>query len=125
MKNGFTLIELLVIIVILAVLSVIVIPTVKNSIDEAKNTTYNTQVNTIITSAENYFMHMSKDISKPSIIYLEDILKSGYLESKQIINPIDEKEMTGCVLITLSSNQYHYKYISSIDDCLKYPNLNA
>ena len=125
MKNGFTLIELLVIIVILAVLSVIVIPTVKNSIDEARNTTYNAQVNTITKSAENYFMHISKDISEPSIIYLDDILKSGYIEADKLINPIDEKEMTGCVLITLSSNQYHYKYIDSIDNCLKYPNLNA
>ena len=124
MKNGFTLIELLIIIVILGVLSVVVIPTVKNSIDEAKDSTYDVQINTITEAAENYFMHINSDINEPTVIYLEDILKSGYLDQEKIINPITEKEFEGCVLITLSSNQYHYKYIDNIDECLKYPNLN-
>lgn len=124
-KKGFTLMEVLVIIVIIAIISVIVIPTVKNSIDSAREATYEAQVNTITTASDNYFMHTNKDISEPAVIYLEDILNSGYINKEELINPITEKEMTGCVLVTLSSNQYKYKYLNSLDECLKYPNLNA
>ena len=51
-KNAFTLIELLAILVIISVLAIILIPTVKESIQEAKNSAYNDQVNTIKQAAE-------------------------------------------------------------------------
>ena len=56
-KNGFTLIELLAILVILAILSLVLIPTVKNSIEEAKKDTYNNQVAAINQAAESYFVN--------------------------------------------------------------------
>ena len=97
MKNGFTLIELLIIIAILGVLSVIVIPTVKNSIDEAKDSTYDVQINTITEAAENYFMHINSDINEPTVIYLEDILKSGYLDVSAVII-VERKSQKGIII---------------------------
>ena len=68
-KNAFTLIELLAILVILSVLAIILIPTLKDSIDEAKNSAYNDQVNTIKNAAETYFINSNfrVDIDEPKV----------------------------------------------------------
>lgn len=124
-KNAFTLIELLAILVILSVLAIILIPTLKDSIDEAKNSAYNDQVNTIKNAAETYFINSNfrVDIDEPKVMYLNDIVSSGYIEAKKIINPVTENTMTGCVLIKYYSRQYHYEYIDSLEECAKYSNI--
>lgn len=126
MKNGFTLVELLSILVILTVLSIIVIPEIKESIDNAKNNAYDNQVDTIKKATDSYFMSSSYDITSEDekVIYLDDVLKSGYIEDKDIINPISNEEMTGCVLVTLRSNQYHYQYLNTLEECQKYTTLS-
>ena len=125
-KNGFTLIELLAILVILAILSLVLIPTVKNSIEEAKKDTYNNQVNAINKAAESYFVNSNFSVSEneEKVMYLTDIINQGYIESSKVINPIDESEMSGCVLIKYYSNQYHYSYIDNNTDCKKYTNIS-
>ena len=125
MKKAFTLIEMLAILLLLAVLSLILIPTVQKSLKNAKNDIYNAQVKVVLNAAESYFMDSNYVItdSEKKVIYLSDIVKSGYLDSKKIINTIDENEMTGCVLISTYSNQYHYKYLSSLDKCQEYSNI--
>lgn len=125
-KNGFTLIELLAILVILAILSLILIPTVKNSIEEAKKDTYNNQVAAINQAAESYFVNSNFSVSEneEKVMYLTDIINQGYIESSKVINPIDESEMSGCVLIKYYSNQYHYSYIDNNKDCKKYINIS-
>ena len=126
MKKAFTLIEMLAILLILAILSLILIPAIQNTLKNAKNDTYNAQVKVIKNAAESYFMNSNYIVNdnEKKVIYISDIVKSGYLDSKKIINPIDEKEMTGCILISTYSNQYHYKYLSSLEDCQKYSNIN-
>lgn len=126
MKSGFTLIELLSVLTVLTVLFIVVIPEVKESIDNAKNSTYDNQIGTIKKAADSYFMASSFDIDEgdEKVIYLKDILKRGYLEDKDVKNPISNEEMTGCVLVTLSSNQYHYQYLSNLKECQKYTNLS-
>ena len=124
-KNAFTLIELLAIIVILSVLAIILIPTLKDSINEAKNSAYNDQVNIIKQAAESYFINSNfrVDSNAPKVMYLNDIVSSGYIESNQIINPITENAMMGCVLIKYYSRQYHYEYIDNNEECAKYSNI--
>lgn len=124
-KNAFTLIELLAILVILSVLSIILIPTLKDSIDEAKNSAYNDQVNIIKQAAETYFINSNfkVDINNPKVMYLNDIVSSGYINSKKVVNPVTENTMTGCVLIKYYSRQYHYKYIEDNTECAKYSNI--
>lgn len=126
MKNkGFTLIELLAVITILAILSVIVIPTVNNSIKQAKNDAYNEQVKIIENQAEKYFLDSNFDVleNERKVIYLEEILNTDYINKSKIINPKTDEEMTGCVLVTSYSKQYHFKYIENIGDCIKYTDI--
>ncbi len=124
-KNAFTLIELLAILVILSVLVIILIPTLKDSIDEAKKSAYDDQVNTIIGAAETYFINSNfrVDSENPKVMYLNDIVSSGYINSKKLVNPVTEDAMTGCVLIKYYSRQYHYEYIDSIEECANYSNI--
>lgn len=125
-NKAFTLIELLAILVILAILSFILIPTVQNSIQNAKRDVYDNQVSTITSAAESYFINSNFSVleNEEKVIYVKDIINNGYIESSSVINPVDEKEMSGCVLVQYYSNQYHYKYIESIDSCQKYKNIN-
>ncbi len=124
-KNAFTLIELLAIIVILSVLVIILIPTLKDSMEEAKKSAYDDQVNTIKQAAETYFINSNFriDSENPKVMYLNDIVSSGYIDAKKIVNPVTEDAMTGCVLIKYYSNQYHYEYIDSLEECSKYSNI--
>ena len=124
-KKGFTLIELLAILIILSVLVIILIPTIKDSINQAKNDVYNTQVSEIKSAAETYFINSNfkVDSNTPKVMYITDILSSGYIESNKIINPKDETSMMGCVLIKYYSNQYHYDYLDSNVECEKYQNI--
>ena len=116
MKKAFTLIEMLAILLILAILSLILIPTVKNALGNAKNNAYESQVNIIENAAEKYFMDSEYNIdgSEKKVIYLADIIKAQYIDNDKVINPIDEKEMTGCVLVSMYSNQYHFQYLDTI-----------
>lgn len=123
-RKGFTLTELLAILIILAITSIIAIPVVISSLNNSKNNVYDNQVRAIEKATENYFLDISADIEEPAVIYLSDILNSGYMSDNKIYNPKNAEKMTGCVLITLYSNQYHYKYIDNMSECSKYNNLN-
>ena len=125
MKKGFTLIELLTVLVILAIISVIVIPTITNSIEEAKENAYKEQVNTIKQAAESYFIDSNYEVKEDEkkVIYVKDIKDEDYVSNSELINPKDEKEMTGCVLINYYSGQYHYNYLEDNNDCIKYTNI--
>lgn len=125
MKRAFTLIEMLAILIVLSILSIILIPVVKNTIKGAKNNTYKAQAKVIESAAESYFIDSNYTVldDEKKVIYLTDILKSGYIDSKDIVNPINKKKMTGCVLISTYSNQYHYKYLDSLEKCQEYQNI--
>lgn len=124
-KNAFTLVELLAILVILAILIIILVPTLKNSIKEAKKSAFDEQVSVVTKAAETYFVNSNfrVDSSNPKVMYITDIKDSGYIETQDIINPITNNAMTGCVLIKYYSNQYHYKYIEDNTECSKYTNI--
>lgn len=126
-KNAFTLIELLAILVILAVLAIILIPTIKDSIEDAKKSAYNDQVASIKSAAETYFVNSNfrVDSTTPKVMYLTDIVSSGYIEGNKIVNPVTAETMMGCVLIKYYSNQYHYDYIDSNTECEKYQNIKG
>lgn len=124
-KNAFTLIELLAILVILTILSIILIPTIKKAINDAKDSAYKDQVSTIKRAAEAYFVNSNfrVDSTNPKVMYLADIVSSGYIEGNKAVNPVTSETMMGCVLIKYYSNQYHYDYIDSNTECEKYQNI--
>jgi len=115
MKNrGFTLVELLAVIALLAIVAAIAFPFIQDSIKESRENTYQEQVRTIEHAAKRWAADNSSELNKTTVYKSIDFLqKNGYLASnKEILNPIDNTKMTGCVKITYDAEykQYNYKY---------------
>jgi len=113
-KRGFTLVELLGVIILLGVIALITVPSIKKIIDESKQKGYERQIDFIVSSAKNWGLTNSNLLpDSGSILVKIDTLKNeGFLENKRINNPINNREITGCVSINYNSdyNQYEYKY---------------
>ncbi len=114
MKKGFTLIELMTLIIVLSVIAVISIPIISGLIKDSKQELYNSQVKMIEDAVKQMAI---KDTSlQPDTGYvcvpLDNVLKSGLLSGKNVINPKNDEKMNGSVLITFDEeyNQYRYTY---------------
>ena len=111
-KKGFTLVELLAIIVILAVIALIATPIVKKSIDNSKNQALKETINSIERAAYNY--GYQNDIGYDTNykkLTLDELISKGFLKG-DIINPVTNEKMNGCVLYRWNetNNQYEFKY---------------
>ena len=118
MKKGFTLIELIGIIVILGVISFIVFPVVSSSIKNGKEKAYNEQVGRIIEAAKKW-ANDNTDLlpsdDEELYVNINTLVSSGFIKKNKegnLINPKDNTNMTGCVLIRYASvyNQYTFEY---------------
>jgi len=64
-KNAFTLIELLAVIIILGLIALLIIPRIRNTIDDAKKNSNEVSVNALSRTATNYYLEQKtqkKDI---------------------------------------------------------------
>ena len=120
-KKGFTLVELIGVIILLGVLSLIAFPVVNNSIKNAKENAYKTQINEIVEAAKKWGVEHSDELPEMNTngaisIDIPTLIQSGYLkrtEDGTLKDPRDENaSITGCVVITYSDEykQYEYKY---------------
>ena len=67
-REGFTLIELLAVIIILSVVVVITVPVVSNSIENSKKSSAIESANSLIQSAEYYFVTASPKYGKIDVL---------------------------------------------------------
>ena len=119
-KKGFTLVELLAVIVILAVIALIATPIVKKSIDNSKNQALKETINSIERAAYNYGYQNDIGYSTEyKKLTLDELIDKGFLKG-DIINPVTNEKMNGCVLYRWNetNNQYEFKYN---EECPKYP----
>ena len=121
MKKGFTLIELLAVLILLAVIGLITLPIINNSINNSREraleeTIKNIEHAALTYSVENY---LGMDTNYKSLT-LEELKTKGYLENKDIINPVTKEEMTGCILYKWESNQYNFKYSDECEVSITY-----
>lgn len=116
-RKGFTLIELLGAIIIMGIILVIVVPNVKDVLNENRNKAYDRQIDGIIESAKVWG---SKNISKLPTknndtinVTLLELQQSGYAE-KDLINPKTEQVFdvnTTYVTITNVNGILNYEVI--------------
>ena len=119
-KKGFTLVELLAIIVILAIIALIATPIVKDSIANSKNQALKETINSIERAAYNYGYQNDIGYSTEyKKLTLDELISKGFLKG-DIINPVTNEKMNGCVLYRWNetNNQYEFKYN---EECPKYP----
>ena len=112
MKRAFTLIELLGVIIVLAVISLIVFPIVDKSIKTSKEESLNSIIKTIEKAAQEYVIreHMGYTTSYDKVA-IDELIATGYLKDN-IINPVTNEKMNGCVVYKWQDeyNQYEYEY---------------
>ena len=120
-RNGFTLAELLAVIAILGIIALIVFPQVNTSIKNSKKRAYDQQVESILESASTWGLKNMSKLSEISENYIsiETLQKSGYLEAKQLINPITDEVMDGCIVARYQNYQYIYQYVEDSCDKLR------
>lgn len=113
-KNGFTLIELIATILILGVIAMIIVPITNNILIKSKEKLYNEQIDRIEKLAKEYAIENNEILlNEGGKIYIGDLINKGYLERKDIINPITNENMTGCVIVSYANEKYKYKYSES------------
>ena len=97
-KKGFTLIELIAVIIVLSIIALIATPIVTGIMESSRKKAYDNIVTNIEDSAYKYSIYNNlgySELYKP--LQLSEIQNSGYLESKDIIDPRNNEKMDGCV----------------------------
>ena len=121
--KGFTLIELLAVLIIIGVLCIITVGGVNSVLNATKKQSYETQVKSILSSAENWTLEnaelLPNDKNSSYELSLEELKKSGNMPNETIIDQRNNKEMNGCVIITCASNCKQYKYSYEERACTK------
>ena len=107
MKKGFTLAEILGVIAILGIIITISSTTLISTIRRTEQNTLELQIKNIEIAASNYYI--SKNYPNIGKITLEELYQQGFINEKDMINPVDDTKLAGCVLITYT-NKYNYEY---------------
>ena len=129
-KMGFTLIELLATLVVLAIIALIVYPTIGKLLANNKTKAYEKQLDVIEVAASNWLIENEGKLKDNAYaLPINDIVGSGFIEENELINPINNEPLTGCIFITWRKNikQYEYNYVENCEEFIvpKLLSLNA
>ena len=118
-KMGFTLIELLATLVVLAIIALIVYPTIGKLLANNKTKAYEKQLDVIEVAASNWLIENEGKLKENAYaLPINDIVGSGFIEENELINPINNEPLTGCIFITWRKNikQYEYNYVENCEE---------
>ena len=114
MKKGFSLVELLAVVVILGLVVLISIPIVNNSINKSKEKAREVQIEEIIKAAKKYAIKNSyvlpENVGSHTSIEIETLINENYIDTDQIIDPVTETPITGCINICYKCSEVEYEY---------------
>ena len=125
-SSAFTLAELLGVIVVLAVVALITFPIITSSIRNSQNKALEDTIKTIEEAAYRYSVENDLGYSSQRRpLYLDEIKQKGFLK-KNLVNPITEEEITGCVWYSwnIAYNQYFFEYDSECVNVDTEPTIN-
>lgn len=124
-NKGFTLAELLVSLTIVAIIVVIVTFSIGSTLSLSKENSYDILKNNIINMANLYIMECESNsidckndykwINNRTSFSANKLLLRGYLSSKELINPVNEKDISNCLIINASVD-INKVYTIEIDD---------
>ena len=119
--RGFTLIELLAVITILAIILTITFSVISNVIVDSRTNSYDSQIETIENASKRYISDNIQTIDKTKdfFVTIKQLQNGGYLDAKKVIkNPMDNRSMTGCVVVSYSNTYNQYSYLYTDYGCL-------
>lgn len=126
MKKGFTLVELLAVLAILAIIATISFPIVGSILKHSEQKAYDQQVKEIEKAAKNFeidnnnlLIEIDENDQMQNVscyVSLNTLKKGGYLEDKDIINPMDDSSMNNAVVdLQYDAGSNQYKYVVHVD----------
>ena len=95
MKKGFTLVEVLAIIAVLGIILITVVPNIGGSIEKKKEEEYKKIINLIENAGKTYYSYNNDIIS----VGVDELLKEDLITT-DLINPITNEKISGCVNVT-------------------------
>ena len=130
---GFTLIELLGVLIILAIIALITFPIIDNVLTNSRQQAYQRSIDGIIEASKMYVTSQGQvPDTNTKQLSLQTLINSGFLEDKDIIDPRNNENMTGCVVYMWdnSTNQYKYQYseeciMTTPEECFTYKNISV
>ena len=124
-NKGFTLVELLVSLTIVAIITIIVTFSIGSTLSISKDNSYEILKKNIINMANVYVMECESNSINCDEDYVwqnnktsflaNKLLQKGYFKPEELINPINEKDISDCLLINVSVNE-NKVYTLSIND---------
>ena len=113
-KNGFTLIEVLTVIIILAFIAVMVYPVMGKIIAQSKQSSLEEQIRSIEASAKKWGVVNTEllpdSIGDEYLLKLSDLKQTSYYENKDVVNPVTNERLNGCIHIKMESDGTHWSY---------------
>ena len=118
MKKGFTLVELLAVMILLGIISLIAIPSIGKMLIRSRENAYESTKNELIKAAKKYAAEHTGELpvrewnSVEKCLSINDIVKNGYINEDEVIDPRTEETMIGFIKITYDASykQYVYEY---------------
>lgn len=121
MKNkGFTLLEVLGVIVLLGVIALLVITLSNRMLNKSKQSLYETQIETIVSSAKKWTISHNNELPMSSEegsyrLLFTKLAEDGYIDSEELIDPRNNKKICGYVEINYNDSKKQYKYTPKTD----------
>lgn len=118
-KRGFTLIELMAVITVLGVIAAITIPKITDTLKKSKEKAYKNQINSLVSIAKRWGASNPDKLSTETRLQFSTLFDEGYIKQKDIVNPITNDKLKGCIKITYDEeySQYKYEYTDSEAYC--------
>lgn len=124
-NKGFTLIELLVSLTVIAIIVIIITFSIKSTLSISQEKSYEILKNNIRNIANAYIMECESNSINCENDYewrdnktsfsVNKLLLNGYLNSKELINPINNQDISKCLLINVSVD-INKVYTIELDD---------
>ena len=124
MKKGFTLVELLAVMILLGIISLIAIPSISKMLIRSRENAYESTKNELIKAAKKYAAEHTGELpvrelnSVEKCLSINDIVKNGYINEDEVIDPRTEETMIGFIKITYDAS---YTFIVSLLPCESIP----
>ena len=124
-NKGFTLIEMLLTITMIALIVVVVSFSINSTLSISKEKSYNILKNNIINMTNMYIMeceantiNCSNDYvwnDNKTSFYANKLVLRGYSSQEELINPINEKDISNCLIVNVLVDE-NKVYTVSLDD---------
>jgi len=116
-KKGFTLIEILGVMVLLGIVALIAVPTVNIVIKNSKKSALEQTISTLESAAYRYSNRNDLGYSSETQILDLNVLKeAGYIKNEELINPVTDSKLAGCIFYRWDENYKQYNFNYS-EDC--------